>query len=160
MHTWEPGIRTQLLPSGLSGDGNITSLAMGTVGRHLAYWWGNLLPQEASSSFHWSKVPVVSLTRGFPSLPVMPTMNKSNGVCTSRGSMKLSWPPSPFIFSTTGGMGKSATMFYGHSADKIATKTNHIPAPSHGSDACWIFHWSDHLCLVWEPQQLPQVARF
>ena len=58
-------------------------------------------------------------TRRFSSLPAMPIMNKSNGACMSRGSIKLSWHPS----STTGGMGKSATVFYGRLADRIATKT-------------------------------------
>ena len=69
-------------------------------------------------------------TRGFSSLPAMPIMNKSNGACMSRGSMKLSWHPS----STTGGMGKSATVFYGRLADRNATKTKQ----PYSSTCTWI----------------------
>ena len=42
----------------------------------------------------------------------------------NRESMKSNWPPSLHSYSApcTGGMGKSATVFYGRLADKIATK--------------------------------------
>ena len=91
-------------------------------------------------------------TRGFPSLPVTPTMNKSNGACTSGGSTKSSWPPSLYSFSALlEAWANLQQCSMGVLLTRLPSRpNNHIPAPSHGSDACWIFHWSDHLCLVWE----------
>ena len=64
----------------------------------------------------------------------------------------------PLIFSTTGGMGKSAKVFYGHLADKIATKTKQ----AYSSTITWI-RCRLNFSLMLEritPQQLPQIARF
>ena len=91
-------------------------------------------------------------TRGFSSLPVMPIMNESNSTCMSRGSMKLSWHPSLHSFSAPlEAWANPLKCSMGALLTRLPPKpNNHIPAPSYGSDAGWIFHWSDHQCHAWE----------
>ena len=76
-------------------------------------------------------------TRGFSSLPVMPIMNESNSACMSRGSMKLSWHLSLHSFSAPLEAWANPLKC---SMDALLTRlppkpNNHIPAPSHGSNA-------------------------
>ena len=81
-------------------------------------------------------------TRGLSSLLVMPIMNESNGTCMSSGSTKLSWHPLLHSFSAPLEAWDNLLQC---SVDALLTRllpkpNNNIPAPSHGSDACWIFH--------------------
>ena len=76
-------------------------------------------------------------TRGFSSLSVMPIMKESNSACMSRGSTKLSWHPSLHSFSAPlEAWANPLKCSMGALLTRLPPKpNNHIPAPSHGSDA-------------------------